>query len=231
MTNERVLVVAAHPDDEILGLGGTLARHVSAGDDVRALIVAEGITSREQQRDAMVQADALADLRSAALSAAAVLGCQPPQFLGLPDNRLDSIDLLDIVKPIQVIIDEQRPTVVYTHHGGDLNIDHRLVYQAVLTACRPMPGDFVRAIYAFETVSSTEYGVARGNDMFCPTHFVNVTDWLDVKRRALECYRSEMRPFPHARSLENVEHLARYRGASVGIEAAEAFMVVRDVLR
>jgi len=231
MTNERVLVVAAHPDDEVLGLGGTLARHVSEGDQVQALIVAEGATSRRQQRDEAGRHDELAALRSAASSAAEALGCHPTRFLGLPDNRLDGMELLDVVKQIEAVIDDYRPAVIYTHHGGDLNIDHRIVHQAVLTACRPIPGDFIRAVYAFETVSSTEWGEAGSHAVFHPTRFVDVTDWVDSKRRALRCYDAEMRDFPHARSLQNVENLMRYRGASMGMEAAEAFMVVRDVLR
>ncbi|MBT4701074.1 MAG: PIG-L family deacetylase [Rhodospirillaceae bacterium] len=221
MTN--VLVIAAHPDDEILGCGATMARHARDGDAVDIVIVAEGATSRDV-------ADPLGEisaLRDAARQAAAAVGANEPRFLGLPDNRLDSLPLLDVIKSIETVVDELRPGVVYTHHGGDLNIDHRVVHQAVLTACRPMPDCPITAIYAFEVLSSTEWGVGQ-SDAFLPNHFVNVENQLFQKLEALRCYETEMRDFPHARSLEAVQALASYRGASAGVPAAEAFLLVRE---
>jgi N-acetylglucosamine malate deacetylase 1 len=231
MANQRVLVVASHPDDEILGLGGTLARHVDEGDVVRTLILAEGATSRDAVRDADGRQDELDELVSAAQRAAQALGLQAPQMLGLPDNRMDSMTLLDVVKPIEQLVRSFQPQIVYTHHGGDLNVDHQVAHQAVLTACRPLPGSSVEAIYTFETVSSTEWASESTGDTFRPTRFVGITDQLERKLAALEAYESEMAPFPHARSMESVRALAALRGTSVGVNAAEAFMVIREVVR
>ena len=169
MTAQTILVIAAHPDDEVLGCGATLARHAAEGDSVHVLIVAEGATSRDAQRNPANRTGELTALRTAAGRAAAALGIGPPQFLSLPDNRLDELPLLDVIKPIEAAVAEFTPDVVYTHHGGDLNIDHRIVHQAVVTACRPLPGQSVRALYAFETVSSTEWSQPAFGETFRPT--------------------------------------------------------------
>lgn len=224
-----VLVVAAHPDDEVLGCGGTIARHVDQGDTVHILIVAEGATSRDAVRDASARGQEISALAAAARQAAAVLGAQPPIFCGLPDNRLDQLPLLDVVKVIQEVVDAVQPSIVYTHHAGDLNVDHRVLCQAVATVCRPLPGAAVRSIYHFEVQSSTEWGAAAISVPFNPCRFVDVSTTLDRKLAALDCYASEMRPFPHARSLQAAEALARLRGSQVGCHAAEAFMVAMEV--
>lgn len=226
----RILIVAAHPDDEVLGCGGVMAAHAAKGDDVYVLILAEGATSRDVVRNIPNRGDELTCLRQAGRSAAVVLGVNPPRFLGLPDNRLDSLPLLDVIKKVEYVIQEIEPTVIYTHHGGDLNVDHSITLQAVLTACRPIPGSLISAIYTFETVSSTEWNHTPTHNPFIPTRFVNVTDYIDKKIQALLCYDSEMRDYPHARSLDNVKNLAQWRGASVGLAAAEAFMVIREVI-
>ena len=228
--SRRVLVVAAHPDDEILGCAGTIARHVDLGDTVDVLIVAEGATSRGAARDASADADALAELRAAAAAAAEVLGTNTPVFGGFPDNRLDTVPLLDVVKLVEAQCQAVSPEIVYTHHSGDLNIDHQVVARAVATAFRPLPGSGVHAIYAFETVSSTEWGLHTDAGS-PPVRFVDIVAQLDRKRAALDCYDIEMRDFPHARSNEAVDALARVRGASAGLAAAEAFWVVREIDR
>jgi N-acetylglucosamine malate deacetylase 1 len=220
---KTILVIAAHPDDEILGCGAAMARHASDGDQVHVLIVAEGSTSRRGDDPA----DAVARLREAACKAASVVGARKPRFLGLPDNRLDSLPLLDIVQSIEAVVNEVRPDIVYTHHKGDLNVDHRCVHLAVMTACRPLPDSPVLAIYAFEVLSSTEWGIERG-DAFTPNRFVNIVGQLDTKLAALRCYEAEMREFPHPRSLEAVQALAAFRGATAGMMAAEAFIVSRE---
>ncbi|MBP2316062.1 PIG-L deacetylase family protein [Azospirillum soli] len=226
--SETVLIIAAHPDDEVLGVGGTAARHASQGDDVHVLIMAEGVTSRSTIRNVEQHDANLSDLRQSAATAAGLLGTRPPRFTTLPDNRMDSLDLLDVVKQIETHVSEIRPTIVYTHHGGDLNVDHLIVHRATLTACRPLPGHVLRAIYTFETLSSTEWGSPDSGTPFQPTHFVNVSGTLAQKITALRCYEAEMRPFPHARSLEAVQALARLRGAQSGLAAAEAFGVIRS---
>lgn len=230
MTDSRtILVVAAHPDDEILGVGGTVARHVREGDRVHSLILAEGSTSRSDSRDRNAHAAQIEALREAARAAARCLGAEPPRFAGLPDNRMDRLDLLDVVKEVETVVQEIAPRLVYTHHGGDLNVDHQIAHRAVLTACRPLPGATVEAIYCFETVSSSEWATPDIGRPFLPNHFVDIAEHLEQKRQALACYDQEMRPFPHARSVENVEHLARFRGGSVGLRAAEAFSVARQL--
>lgn len=223
--------MAAHPDDEVLGCGGTVARHAALGDKVHVLILAEGATARDEARDPTGRSEEIESLHAAAWRAAEILGTQPPRFAGLPDNRLDSVPLLDVVKIVEEAVHGVGPSIVYTHHGGDLNVDHRVVHQAVVTACRPLPDTPIRRLYAFETVSSTEWTSQSPEQAFHPARFVDIATYMDTKLKALEAYGTEMRPFPHARSRENVVALARHRGASVGIAAAEAFMVIREVIR
>ena len=230
MTNDRVLIVAAHPDDEVLGCGGVAARHVAEGDAVAMFIVAEGATSRDKERDPVRRASEIEALRQAARSSAQALGVTDVRFAGLPDNRLDSIDLLDLVKIVESAVTDFDPSVVYTHHGSDLNIDHRLLHQAVCTACRPLPDSNVRAIYAFETASSTEFGTRGTGPAFEPVHFVDITDYWPAKELALHEYESEMRAYPHARSIEAVKALGKWRGASAGLQVAEAFEVIWEVV-
>ena len=225
----RVLVVAAHPDDEVLGCGGTIARHADAGDQVQVLIVAEGATSRQNQRDPIQARDELSALAQASQTAGLILGAAGVELLDLPDNRLDSLDRLDLIKRIEVIIRRHQPQVVYVHHIGDVNVDHRRLHEAVVTACRPTPGHPVRRLLSFEVASSTEWQPPGSASVFQPNWFVDISDQWQRKREALEAYASEMRPSPHARSLEAVEHLARWRGAQVGVEVAEAFCLLRQL--
>jgi len=220
---DTVLIVVAHPDDEVLGVGGTVAWHAARDDVVHSLILGEGEASRGTST--RVARRRQAGLRQAAAKAAAELGAQEPLFRTYPDNRFDTVPLLSIVQDIEKTITAVRPTIVYTHHSGDLNVDHRVTYAAVLTACRPQPASLVRTMLTFETVSSSEWGAA-----FQPRLFIDIEKHLGTKRRALAHYRAEMRAFPHARSLENVEALARHRGATAGLKAAEAFDVVRSIL-
>jgi LmbE family N-acetylglucosaminyl deacetylase len=219
-----VLCVAAHPDDEVLGCGGTLARHAAAGDDVYVCLVAEGLTSRPGGADAV----GLSDLAASARRADALVGARETMLLGLPDNRLDELPRLEVIQRIEQVISGVRPEVVYTHAACDLNIDHQIVHEAVLTACRPVPGQGVKRILCFEVPSSTEWRGASSAPAFVPNWFVDVSATLAAKLAALGEYAGEMRPWPHARSLEACEHLARWRGATVGVAAAEAFMLARQ---
>jgi LmbE family N-acetylglucosaminyl deacetylase len=225
-----VLVVAAHPDDEVLGCGGTLARMARQGRAVHVLLLADGETARLSGSDASAAAGLLARRNAAADAAAAVLGCTSVDVLGLPDNRLDSVDLLDIVKQVETFVQRYRPTTVFTHHAGDLNIDHRVAQDAVVTACRPQPGHPVRELLFFEVPSATEWRPPSSARAFAPDWFVDVSATLALKMQALEAYAAELRPFPHARSLEAVTALARWRGASAGVEAAEAFELGRKIV-
>lgn len=227
--SDSILVIAAHPDDEVLGCGGTIARHTQRGDRVAVLILAEGMTSRAAVRDVAKDRSGLQALASAAHRAAAILGVQDLTLHDFPDNRMDGLELLDVVKLIEQHIERLRPTVVYTHHGGDVNLDHRVAYQAVVTACRPQPGHPVKTLLTFETPSSTEWQPPALGAAFAPNWFVDIGETLAVKREALAAYAAELRAWPHPRSLQALEHLARWRGSMVGLEAAEAFALAREI--
>jgi LmbE family N-acetylglucosaminyl deacetylase len=227
---ERIVVIAAHPDDEVLGCGATMAWHVARGDRVDVLIVAEGVTSRDSRRDELSRAEALRQLRETARSANDVLGTSNLEFGGYPDNRLDSVDLLDIIKTVESFLARVSPAVIYTHCGSDLNVDHRIVSQAVSTASRPMPGVETRTLLNFEVASSTDWQTSGAFPPFVPNWFVDVSATLAKKVEALTVYSEEMRPWPHARSIKAIEHLARWRGATVGVDAAEAYVVGRHLV-
>lgn len=223
--NRSILVVAAHPDDETLGLGGTIACHTAAGDRVAVLFLTDGVRSRGNIADSNL--DSAADRRRrASLAALAELGATPHAFGNFPDNALDSVPMLEIVRFIEAAKNALRPSVIYTHHAGDLNIDHRRAAQAVWTAFRPQPNEAWDSIYAFEVPSSTEWGGDIGCE-FAPDTFVDITPWWSQKAAALRCYEEEMRPAPHARSHAGVEALSRWRGASVGFQHAEALVTHR----
>ncbi len=224
-----VLVLAAHPDDEVLGVGGTIARHVARGDQVHVAIAAEGATSRSAVRDIDASAPELNALRAAARSAARILGANEPRFFGFPDNRCDGVDLLDIIKAVEAVVAELSPETVYVHHAGDTNVDHRRLHEAAFTACRPQPGHPVKRLLSFETPSSTEWAPPGSLPPFTPTVFVDVNRHWPAKVAALGAYASEMRAPPHPRSVSAIEHLARWRGATAGLEMAEAFMLLREV--
>lgn len=224
----KVLVVAAHPDDEVLGCGGTIARHVREGDRVHVMILAEGLTSRGGA-DAQ-SGEALARLGDAAHRANEILGVSALSMHGLPDNRLDTLDRLDVIKLVERKIAEYGPECVYTHHSGDVNVDHRIIHEAVNTACRPVPGHPVRRLLYFEIPSSTEWQVAGSAPPFLPDWFVNISETMSFKSAALQAYASEMRDWPHPRSFQAVEYLAKWRGASVGCDAAEGFMLGRMIV-
>lgn len=226
MTN---LIVAAHPDDEVLGCGGTIARLAAEGHAVQMVIAAEGATSRDITRDRAARADDLSALAVAAHEAGRILGAASVEVLGLPDNRMDSLDRLDIVKAVEALVARHAPETVFTHHAGDVNVDHRRLHEAVVTACRPQPGHPVRRLLFFEVPSSTEWQPPGSASAFQSTVSHDISGTLALKRRALKACDPEMRPWPHARSLEAVEHLARWRGAGVGSYAAEACMLGRDI--
>ena len=223
----KVLVVAAHPDDEVLGAGGAIAYHVQHGDDVTIAILGEGISSRSATREEADQA-LLADLQADADRAAELLGCQDLRLFDLPDNRFDRLDLLEVVKIVEEVVQGANPAIVYTHHHGDLNIDHTITARAVLTACRPLPGTVVQRILAFEVPSSTGWGFP--NSPFVPNSFVDISGTLEAKIDAMKAYRSEVREYPHPRSPQALVERARVWGTQVGLCAAEPFMLLRELV-
>jgi len=224
-----ILIVAAHPDDEVLGCGASVAKWAEAGEEVHVVILAEGVTSRDSVRNPESRIEELSALEKSARSAGKTLGVSSVRLLNFPDNRMDSVDLLEVIKLVEEQIELVKPETVVTHHSGDINIDHQITNQAVVTACRPLPGKSVRRLLVFEVPSSTEWQPPNTFPVFRPNWFEDVSKTLELKLQALEIYAEEMRTWPHPRSLKAVEHLARWRGSSVGCEAAEAFILLREV--
>lgn len=223
--NQKVLVVVAHPDDEVLGCGGTMAMHSLRGDRVLVLILGEGIRARKTPNSAG-QSEEVADLRKAASRANKILGVEKLVLKDFPDNRFDGVPLLDLVHAIEEVTDQWKPDIVYTHHGADVNIDHRRTLEAVEAAIRPMADSRCRTALAFEVPSSTEVNFTRTH-AFCPRVFQKLSvAMLDKKLKAMYEYKSEMRPFPHPRSAEYLRSLASVRGGQSGFERAESFELI-----
>lgn len=223
MTKKNILVVAAHPDDEILGAGGTLIKHAVSGDDVYCLILGEGIMSR-----ANPDKQKLEELRTQALDAGRVVGFKKIFLSNFPDNVFDTVPLLNIVKDVEKYFDELKPDIVYTHHGNDLNIDHQLTFQAVLTASRPCNENCPREIYTFETLSSTEWQ-EKNKGQFSPNTYIDIKSTIEKKIAAMKKYSSELREYPYPRSVEGIRILSQLRGLESGLFFAEAFRLIRKI--
>ncbi len=224
----NVLVIAAHPDDEVLGIGGTIVRLVQEGHRVYVAILGEGITSRYERRE---QADKtlVKELKEKTQQVGTFLGVKQVFTFDFPDNRFDTVPMLDIVKRIEILIERIQPQIVYTHHGADLNIDHRQVFCATLTATRPLPGCPVKMIYAYEVPSSTEWSLGKISPPFQPNVFMNIQSTLENKIQAMALYESEGRTYPHPRSPEAIRAIARRWGSVSGCHAAEAFELIREL--
>ena len=220
---KSILVVAAHPDDEVLGCGGYIANQVRSGDEVFVTFLSDGVTSRRGN----LGLQEIESRRNAARLASKVLGASDVSFGDFPDNKLDASPLLEVIKSIEAVVERVRPQIVLTHFGGDLNIDHRIVNQAVLTACRPTVDQVVKQIMFFEVSSSTEWQVPTEGEAFVPNWFEDISQTLELKVKALMMYEHELRDWPHPRSVKAVEHLVHWRGASCGVDAAEAFVLGR----
>lgn len=225
----RVLVIAAHPDDEVLGCGGTIARLAADGVRVGIRILGEGWTARDARRTRHRRARQLQALRRDAAAAARLMGVSDLAFDALPDNRFDTVDDLDIIKRVERWVHAFKPDVIYTHHPGDLNVDHRATFRAVLTATRPLPGCSVRELYAFEIASSTEWSFQRLGRPFQPNVFLDISQTIEAKIRAMERYRNEVRTSPHPRSAEVLRANAQRWGSVVGAKYAEAFELIRGL--
>jgi LmbE family N-acetylglucosaminyl deacetylase len=216
------VVLAAHPDDEILGAGGTLRRLIAAGEDVHAVILAEGATSR-------YPSDMIHTLQKASHRAAEELGFASLTLGPFADQRLDVEPLLDVTQYIEEALAPLRPRVVFTHFPGDANADHYVVARAAWTACRPYAAPWLRRFAVFETPSATEWGWPAGGNGFAPTLYVDITATLDAKLAAMACYESELRDYPHPRSLPALRERAAFWGSHVGVSHAEALQVLREV--
>lgn len=227
MSHQSILILAAHPDDEVLGCGGSIAKLTDQDAIVHVAFLADGVFSRTG--DTIVQQKELHVRRAAAQKACDILGVKSVSFGDFPDNRMDTVALLDIIKALEKLIVAHQPEVVFTHHAGDVNIDHRRMHEAVVTACRPQRGHPVKTLLCFEVPSSTEWQLPGSAPVFAPNWFVDISGTLDRKLAALDVYAAELRDWPHPRSRQGVEHLARWRGATVGADAAEAFMLGRQL--
>jgi LmbE family N-acetylglucosaminyl deacetylase len=224
----NVLCVVAHPDDEVLGVGGTLARHAEDGDDVHVCILSDGVTSRYDEINEEVEEE-IKRRRRRARAACDELGVDTLSIHEYPDNQFDTVPLLDLIQTVEAEIASHSPEVVYTHHYGDLNIDHELTCRAVVTATRPLADSTVRRVLACETLSATEWAIPTAADAFQPTSFVAIEDYIREKRVALEHYEHELRSPPHPRTLETVRKNAEIWGAKAGVSAAEPFEILREV--
>lgn len=223
---KKILVIAAHPDDEILGCGGTAARLVKEGNEIYSVILGEGITSRDVNRQREKREKEIAQLKKQAQEANDLIGVKELFTFDFPDNRFDSIPLLNIVKAIEEVKSKLKPDILFTHYEHDLNIDHHITYQAVLTAARPLAGETVKEIYSFEILSSTEWNYPL---RFNPDCFFDISGTIDIKTAAMEKYKSELREFPHPRSLKGIRLNAENWGMKTGLPFAEAFKVVRTI--
>lgn len=221
-----LLIVAAHPDDEVLGCFGTVAKMIQDGWVAYTLILSGGKTSR-----GIVNSAELDNLRVEMKKANSSIGIEEVFHADFPDNAFDSVPLLNIVKEIEKVKRQVSPEIIFTHHTGDMNIDHHITHRAVLTATRPMVDESVHSIYAMEVPSSTEWNCYSKESAFIPNIFVDITDAIDKKIEAMAMYSSELREYPHPRSLQHLRELARTNGVKVGLNYSENFMLVRHIVR
>ncbi len=222
----KILVIAAHPDDEVLGCGGIISRLNKEGYDTYTLILGEGITSRDDKRSKEKRCRGITNLKEYAKKANAILEIKKVFFHDFPDNKFDTVSFLDIVKVIEKIKNKIKPDIVFTHYEKDLNIDHQITYKAVITATRPLIEETVKEIYSFEIPSSTEWSYPLS---FSPDMFFDISETINIKIKALEKYKTELKKYPHPRSLEGVKLIAKLWGMKVGLNYAEAFKCVRII--
>lgn len=227
----KVLVIVAHADDEAIGCGGTLIKHQQQGDEIRIIYMTNGVDARQHNfKKQNIEDKKTIDIRlNSQQKACHFLNIKQSYNFDFPDNQMDQVPLIKVVKVIEEIIASYQPNLIYTHHGGDLNIDHRVVHQAVITACRPQPDTSVKSIFTFEVNSSTEWSNTTMSNNFIPNYFIDISEVILAKKQLLQCYQQEMRAYPHSRSLQAIENLNQWRGNQVGLTSAEAFMLIRHI--
>lgn len=224
----KVLVVAAHPDDEVFGMGGTIAKLSSEGDEVHVLIVTDG--SKTQYKNHPEIDRIISNKKKEILLANNILGTKEVHLGNLLDMKLDSIEHVEINRVIEDTISKIKPQVVYTHFYGDVNLDHRRVYESTLVACRPTPNQVVQELYCYRVPSSTEWAPQITTNIFLPNTIVDVSKYLKQKHAAIKAYKTEIREYPHPRSLEHIEKLDVIAGLKSGIGPAEEFMLLRRII-
>ncbi len=221
----KILVLAAHPDDEVYGMGGTIAKLSDSGHHVYTLILTEGCSTQYSGNEEIIDIK-----KEEANLANEILGVKKVFFCDLPDMRLDSLDHVEINKNIEKYMEIIEPDIVFTHHNGDVNKDHRLIFESTLVATRPVLGSSVKKVYTYQVPSSTEWGAPLENDVFIPNTFIDIERYTDKKRLAIEAYKSELRDFPHPRSVKAVQIYDQAAGIKVGLEYAEAFCLIRAIV-
>ena len=219
---KKVLAIAPHADDEIIGLGGTLAKHIEQGDDVYVCIATRGVTP-------LFSETFMEQLRAETWACHRLLGVKKTFFLEFPSVMLDSVPRYELNGAMMKVFNEVKPDIVYIPHFGDMQKDHALVSEAAMVCVRPKYGSKVVGVYAYETLSETEWNIPHTANVFIPQRYVDVTGTMEKKLQLLQCYKSQVAAFPNPRSIEAVTALAKYRGATVGVEAAEAFAVIREI--
>ena len=231
LKNKKIMVVVAHPDDELLGLGATMHRLIADYQvEAHVVILGEGITSRSDKRDPLRWEKELSMHRENIQQAKDAIGYQSVSIHDFPDNRFDTVALLDIIKVVENEKAAYKPDVIFTHHGGDVNIDHQRTFEAVITSCRPMQHESVKHIITFETPSGTEWRASSDPRYFIPNMFVSISALnLDAKIKGMESYEFEKRSYPHPRSPEALKIQAQRWGVTVGTEFAEAFTIIRSI--
>ncbi len=223
--NKKILVIVAHADDETLGCGGTILKHINNGDSVHVMFMTKGISARINNKENAEE------VRTASMKKAMLtLGVCHYYTFDFPDNKMDTVPLLDIVQKIEYVLNDYQPDTVYTHFSHDLNIDHQVTHQAVMTACRPIENFCVNTILSFEVLSSTEWN-SKSHPQFQAQYIVDISSFWQQKVLSLSCYDEELRAFPHSRSIKCIEALATLRGATHGLKKAEAFQVERIIER
>ena len=231
LRNKKIMLVVAHPDDELLGLGASMYRLINEYScSVKVIILGEGITSRSDGRNTEKWKQELSVHRENIENARLAIGYESVAIHDFPDNRFDSVALLDIIKVIEKEKKYFQPDIIFTHHGGDVNIDHQRTFEAVITCCRPMQDEKVTAIITFETPSGTEWRASTDPKHFIPNWFIEVSEsGLKAKIKGMECYEFEKREYPHPRSPEALKIQAQRWGIVIGKKLAEAFTIVRAI--
>lgn len=222
LLGSRILVVCAHPDDEVFGLGGTLLLHSKNGSEIFVLIFSDGESSRN------ISKNIIEKRQNQAREACKKIGIKKLKFLNYPDQKLDTIPLVELSKQIETVIQEFRPDVVFTHHFGDVNQDHTKVFEATLIATRPIPSINISKVICFEIPSSSEWGSY--DRKFNPNLFIDIENELNQKLNILNIYKNEIRKFPHPRSLKSIKSRAQVWGSQVGCKYAEAFFILREII-